>query len=81
MKMRGRKLNNEVFSLHESVKQDTLYKETKEIVFLFPFSFTGEKWVYSNFLKSRKIHELMPKSSKIVVFDTRLNVSKINTNS
>ncbi|KAK3753714.1 hypothetical protein QZH41_013804 [Actinostola sp. cb2023] len=33
----------------------------------------GEKWVYSNFLKSKLIHELMPKSSKIVVFDTRLN--------
>ncbi|KXJ10573.1 5'-AMP-activated protein kinase subunit gamma-2 [Exaiptasia diaphana] len=36
----------------------------------------GEKWVYSNFLKSKEIHELMPKSSKIVVFDTRLNVKK-----
>ncbi|XP_032241441.1 5'-AMP-activated protein kinase subunit gamma-1 isoform X3 [Nematostella vectensis] len=39
-------------------------------------SMMGENWCYSNFLKSRMCHELMPKSSKIVVFDTKLNVKK-----
>lgn len=31
--------------------------------------------MYTNFLKSRTCYDIMPKSSKIVVFDTKLRVS------
>lgn len=37
----------------------------------------GENYVYTNFLKSRTCYDIMPKSSKIVVFDIKLKVSKI----
>ena len=30
--------------------------------------------MYTNFLKSRTCYDIMPKSSKIVVFDTKLRV-------
>ncbi|XP_031565702.1 5'-AMP-activated protein kinase subunit gamma-1-like isoform X2 [Actinia tenebrosa] len=63
-----------VFSLSRNAVFDADVDEDFDIV--IDEHMMGEKWVYSNFLKSRKIHELMPKSSKIVVFDTRLNVKK-----
>ena len=31
--------------------------------------------MYTNFLKSRTCYDIMPKSSKIVVFDTKLRVT------
>ena len=31
--------------------------------------------MYTNFLKSRTCYDIMPKSSKIVVFDVKLKVS------
>ncbi|XP_078378221.1 5'-AMP-activated protein kinase subunit gamma-1-like isoform X1 [Oculina patagonica] len=36
----------------------------------------GENYMYTNFLKSRTCYDIMPKSSKIVVFDTKLRVKK-----
>lgn len=36
----------------------------------------GESYMYTNFLKSRTCYDIMPKSSKIVVFDTKLKVKK-----
>ena len=37
----------------------------------------GENYMYTNFLKSRTCYDIMPKSSKIVVFDIKLRVSKV----
>ena len=42
------------------------------------FSFLSdedETYMYTNFLKTRTCYDIMPKSSKIVVFDTKLRVS------
>lgn len=33
--------------------------------------------MYTNFLKSRTCYDIMPKSSKIVVFDTKLRVGTL----
>lgn len=35
-----------------------------------------ESYMYTNFLKTRTCYDIMPKSSKIVVFDTKLRVKK-----
>nr|XP_058948348.1 5'-AMP-activated protein kinase subunit gamma-1-like isoform X2 [Pocillopora verrucosa] len=35
-----------------------------------------ETYMYTNFLKTRTCYDIMPKSSKIVVFDTKLRVKK-----
>ncbi|XP_029190446.2 5'-AMP-activated protein kinase subunit gamma-1-like [Acropora millepora] len=36
----------------------------------------GQSYMYTNFLKSRTCYDIMPKSSKIVVFDTKLRAKK-----
>ena len=33
--------------------------------------------MYTNFLKSRTCYDIMPRSSKIVVFDVKLKVGKL----
>ncbi|CAH3026181.1 unnamed protein product [Porites evermanni] len=59
---------NERSFIHGDDQDDSLLDEAMTDV--------GENYVYTNFLKSRTCYDIMPKSSKIVVFDTKLKVKK-----
>lgn len=40
------------------------------------FADENEEQVYSKFMRAHKCYDLIPTSSKLVIFDTQLNVSR-----